>query len=185
MNCFELMVDEHKNIKRMLQVIRKVCIKILNGEQVEYEVFYTIIDFVRNYADKHHHGKEETMLFTKMVENLGPTAEKLIRHGMHVEHDLGRLHMQELEAAVGRVIEGDQEARLDVIANAVSYTHLLYRHIDKEDRVVFKYAENNLPEESVKLLEEDCLEFERKAEEVQVQKKYIELLENLEAQFKS
>lgn len=63
MNCIELMVDEHKNIKRMLEVIRKYCSRILNGENVDYDDFYKIIEFVRNYADKHHHGKEETMLF--------------------------------------------------------------------------------------------------------------------------
>lgn len=183
MNCFELMVEEHKYIKRMLQVIRKVCNRILNGEEVQYEVFYKIIDFVRNYADKHHHGKEETMLFTRMMEELGPTAEKLIRHGMNVEHDLGRLHMQELESAVGRVLAGDRESRLDVIANAISYTHLLYRHIDKEDGVVYKYAQNNLPATTIERLEKECSEFEKNAEDAHTQKKYLELLETLEAQF--
>lgn len=90
MNCMDLMVEEHKNIKRMLAIIRKYCYKILKNEAVQYEEFYRIIDFVRNYADKHHHGKEETLLFDKMMHELGPTAEKLIRHGMFVEHDLGR-----------------------------------------------------------------------------------------------
>ena len=119
MNCIELMVEEHKNIKRMLAVIRKYCYKILKNEKVQYEDFFVLIDFVRNYADKHHHGKEETLLFDRMVNEMGPAAEKLVRHGMLVEHDLGRLHMQELEAAVRRVLNGDDEARLDVIANAV------------------------------------------------------------------
>jgi len=33
-----------------------------------------------------------------MLEKLGPVADKLIRNGMLVEHDLGRLH-----AAAGRL----------------------------------------------------------------------------------
>jgi hemerythrin-like domain-containing protein len=152
MNFIELMVDEHKNIKRMLVVVRKYCNRILIGESIQYEDFYRIIDFVRNYADKHHHGKEETLLFTRMMEEMGPTAEKLVRYGMNVEHDLGRLHVQELEIAVNKVLKGDMEARLDVIANAISYTHLLNRHIDKEDGVVYKYAQNNLPQETLNRL---------------------------------
>jgi len=86
------MIQEHEAIQRMLAVIRKYCYKILKSTKVEYEDFYKIIDFVRNYADKHHHGKEETMLFNRMMEELGPIAEKLVNHGMLVEHDLGRLH---------------------------------------------------------------------------------------------
>lgn len=184
MNCIELMVDEHKNIKRMLSVVRKYCSRILNDEKIQYEDFYKIIDFIRNYADKHHHGKEELPLFARMMEELGPTAEKLVRYGMNVEHDLGRLHVQELESAVKRVIDGDMDDRLDVIANAVSYTHLLYRHIDKEDGVVYNYAQNNLPKEIMNRLEQECSAFEQKAGEDNVQGKYLVLLNELESKFK-
>lgn len=177
----ELMVDEHKNIKRMLTVIRKYCTRILNGENVQYEDFYKMIDFVRGYADKHHHGKEETMLFTKMMEELGPTAEKLVRYGMNVEHDLGRLHVQELEAAVKRVLDGDMEARLDVIANAISYTHLLNRHIDKEDGVVYKYAQRSLAEGTLQKIDRESEKLERDAEAEGIQAKYLALVEELES----
>lgn len=74
MNCIELMVEEHKYIKRVLAVIRKYCYRILNGETVQYEGFYKIIDFVRNYADKHHHGKEETMLFNRIRKTMWYTS---------------------------------------------------------------------------------------------------------------
>jgi len=182
MNCIELMVDEHKNIKRMLAVVRKYCSKILNGEEIQYQDFYKIIDFIRNYADKHHHGKEELLLFNRMMEELGPAAEKLIKYGMNVEHDLGRLYVHELEAAVKRVLDGDMDARLDVIANAVSYTHLLLRHIDKEDGVVYQFAQRNLAEETLKRLEQECSAFEQKAKEDKTQDRYLELLSELEQQ---
>lgn len=181
MNSIELMIEEHKNIKRMLVVIRKYCSRILNGENVQYEDFYKIIDFIRNYADKHHHGKEESLLFIRMMEELGPIAEKLIKYGMNVEHDLGRLHIQELEAAIKRVLDGDMESRLDVIANAISYTHLLYRHIEKEDGVVYKYAQNNLPKQTLNRLEEECKIFEQRAQEEKIQEKYLKILSELES----
>lgn len=180
MNCLELMVEEHKYIKRMLAVIRKYCYKILKNEEVRYEDFFTLIDFVRSYADKHHHGKEEILLFDRMMNELGPAAEKLVRHGMLVEHDLGRLHMQELEAAVKRVLNGEDEARLDVIANAISYTHLLHRHIDKEDGVVYKYAQKNFPKETLEALDLDCWRFEQEAEDNGLQKKYIDMVAEFE-----
>jgi hemerythrin-like domain-containing protein len=158
-----------------------LCYKVLSGEEVQYEEFYKIIDFVRNYADKHHHGKEETMLFNRMMEELGPTAEKLVRHGMLVEHDLGRLHMQELEMAVKQVLDGNDEARLDIIANAISYTHLLHRHIQKEDDVVYKFAQNKLDKETLERLNHECENYERDEKAKAVREKYLAMVEEFEA----
>lgn len=180
MDCIEVMMEEHKNIKRMLEVIRKYCYKILKGENVQYEDFYKIIDFIRNYADRNHHGKEEKMLFNRMVLELGPTAEKLVKYGMNVEHDMGRLFTQDLEIAVNKVIAGDDEARLDVIANAVSYTHLLHRHINKEDGVVYKYAQNNLNADSMTAVNEECERFEKDEENIQSKARYLKLIDEME-----
>jgi hemerythrin-like domain-containing protein len=181
MDCIDLMVQEHRNIKRMLAVIRKYCYRILKNEDIRYEVFFEIIDFIRGYADRHHHGKEEELLFSRMLEEMGPLAEKLVRHGMLVEHDLGRLHVGELEEAVRRVMAGDDEARLDVIANAISYTHLLTRHIDKEDGAVYGFAAKNLREETMKSIEEECRRFEETASADGTVRRYLDLLDRLEA----
>jgi hemerythrin-like domain-containing protein len=177
------MVEEHRNIKRMLQVIRKVCYKIVKGEDIEFEDFYRIIDFVRNYADKHHHGKEESMLFNRMSEELGAAAQKLVNSGMLVEHDLGRLYMRQLEAAVKSLQSGDDEAIIDVIGNAMSYENLLNRHIDKEDGVVYKFAANNLSKETKERIERECEAFENTSESAEAREKYINLLNEFEIKY--
>ncbi|TCK90515.1 hemerythrin-like domain-containing protein [Natranaerovirga hydrolytica] len=183
MNSLELMIDEHKVIKRMLKVVRKVSYSVMNNDEIEYEDFFKVIDFVRNYADKHHHGKEEDLLFNRMVEKLGPAAEKLVKHGMLVEHDLGRLHIQQLEDAVKKVIAGEDEARLDIIANAIGYYDLLTRHIDKEDNVVYTFAQNNLPKDVLDQINEESIDYEVKAKENHIQEKYIQLVEELEKKY--
>lgn len=180
MYAVQLMIDEHKNIKKVLGIIRKYCFKVLKEENVDYNDFYKIIDFVRNYADKHHHGKEEQMLFNKMLDELGSAAEKVVKHGMLVEHDLGRLYINNLEEAVGKVQEGNEEAKLDLIANAISYADLLYRHIEKEDNVIYKFAEKNLSEETLRKLDEECNVFEKEAQDKGIQEKYTLLIKELE-----
>ncbi|ABS33019.1 hemerythrin domain-containing protein [Clostridium botulinum] len=184
MNSIELMVNEHKNIKHMLVVIRKYCFKVLKNEQVDYNDFYKIINFVRNYADKHHHGKEEDYLFNRMIEEIKGPTEKLVKQGMLVEHDLGRLYMQNLEKALKALENGEEEAKIDIIANAVSYTDLLYRHIEKEDDVVYKFAERNLSKETLKKLDEDCERIEKEAREKGIQDKYKNLIHELEEKVK-
>lgn len=183
MNSIEVMMAEHRLIERMLKVMRKACYGIMQGKVICYEDFEQMIDFVRNFADTHHHGKEEKFLFNEMITHLGELGTKLVKNGMLVEHDLGRLHMQELTAALERVKAGDDESRLDVIANAISYTHLLTRHIGKEDSVVYTFAQRQLPAEVLENINALSKAFEEEAEEKGIQKHYINMLESLEAKY--
>lgn len=183
MNSIELMMEEHKNILRMLIVVRSGCYQILKGEDISYDDFDLMIDFIRNYADAHHHGKEEKFLFNRMVEQLGQLGNKLVTHGMLVEHDLGRLFIQELQAALERVKAGEEESKLDVIANAISYTHLLKRHIEKEDTAVYSFAERNLSPEVMEKVNHEAVEYEAAAEEKGTPQHYIVILEQLECKY--
>jgi hemerythrin-like domain-containing protein len=181
MNAVELMMEEHKYIKRMLKVVRKATFTVLEGKSVNYDDFYLMIDFIRNYADAHHHKKEEMILFNKMVEKLGTIAEKTVKYGMLVEHDLGRFYIMSLDEALQKLKTGDNEAALDVIANAISYTHLLERHIDKEDKVIYKFAERELDETSLAEINEECIGFETLNSASK--DKYVSILEKLEKKY--
>lgn len=183
MDGIKLMIEEHKIIARMLKVIRSACYDVMNGKEIDYNDFENMIDFVRNYADKYHHEKEERFLFNKMVDEIGGAAEKLVKFGMLVEHDMGRLYMMELEKAVNNVKAGDDEARLDVIANAISYTHLLLRHIDKEDNVAYPYAKRELSKETINKVNNECNAFEEKMKISCVKDKYFHILEMLEQKY--
>lgn len=183
MDAINLMMEEHNNIKRMLLVVRKASVKVMNTGEINYQDFSKIISFIRNYADAHHHGKEEKMLFNRMIDEIGGVAEPLVRYGMLAEHDLGRLFIKELEEALVRVKEGDEEAKVDVIANAVSYTHLLQRHIEKEDNVAYTFARRGLSQDTIEKIDQECEHFEKEAEEKHTQKDYIELLEELEHKY--
>lgn len=183
-SAVELMISEHKNILRFNHAMRNACISILAGKEVYIEDFRKMILFARNYADKHHHGKEEQILFKEMVEHLGKTGANLITHGMLVEHDLGRLFILELEAALDDYsTEPTIEARLDIIANAVGYTKLLKRHIDKEDEVVYTYAQKQLSKELLADINLRTDAFEKQAEASGVQKNCYNILIELENKY--
>lgn len=181
MDAIALMMEEHEYIKRMLVVVRKACFRVYKGDEINYEDFSSMISFIRNFADSHHHKKEEVMLFNKMVDEIGTTAEKIVKYGMLVEHDLGRLHISDLEAALKNLKDGNEEAILDVISNAVSYTHLLERHIDKEDKVVYTFAKRQLNEDVLTNINKECVDFEEK--NTQVRDENILILERLEEKY--
>lgn len=181
----ELLVEEHENILKLNEIMRQICIGILDGKSLDVEDFETMVIFARNYADKHHHGKEEKILFKQMQEKLGKTAENLIQHGMYVEHDLGRMYISEVEEAVKLYKqEPKTEYKLDIITNAVGYTKLLKRHIDKENEVVYTYAEKMLEDGIKKQIDADTFQFEEAAKEDKIKEHYLGLLEKLENKYK-
>lgn len=181
MNAIQIMNNEHKYITRMLKVARIMSKNILNGKEIDYDDFDLVIEFIKNYADNHHHKKEEDLLFNRMIENLGEVAEKVVKYGMIVEHDLGRLYISDLKMALEKVKNGDDEAKLDVIASLISYTHLLERHITKEDNVIYTFAQRELTKEVMDLVDKECVEFEEKNEKIKY--KYIKILEQLELKY--
>src|SRR5690554_400702 len=129
MKSIEIMVKEHENIRRMLKVIRKLSYEVMINGKYDLDDVSKVIDFVRNYADKHHHGKEEDILFTTMNKEIERLAKSGAITGMYIEHDNGRLYMTNLEKAVNNFKAGNDDARLDIIANSICYADLLDRHI--------------------------------------------------------
>jgi hemerythrin-like domain-containing protein len=183
MDSIKLMMEEHQYILRMLAVVRKACLRIMDGEAINYEDFNKMIDFIRNYSDVHHHGKEEKILFNEMVEHLGNLGSKMVNQGMLVEHSMGRLYIQELDSSLEQMKQGHEESRIDVIANAISYAHHMKRHIDKENLIIYTFARRQLPEGILNKVNQDTVAFENIATEKGVQKYYISLLEALENKY--
>ena len=181
MNGIDLLINEHKYVSRMLVVIRKACYNLVENNEIDYNDFDNIISFIKNFADGHHHQKEEIFLFNKMVEHLGETGKNVITHGMLVEHDLGRSYIRNLVDALEKHKNRDKEAKLDIIANAVSYATLLENHINKEDNVIFNFAKRALSKEILEIVDKECIEYEAKYK--QLIKENIDILTNLEEKY--
>lgn len=180
----DILVKEHENIKRMAKVMRAASLHVSRGGELVTKDFYQMLDFVRNYADKHHHKKEEDILFDYMKKELGKLAQNLITNGMLVEHDLGRLHMRELEAALQSYdANKNEDAKLDIIVNATAYTYLINRHIEKENEVVFTFGEKNLTEGSRIIVNQRTKEMEDNATKEGLQERYLKILEELEKKY--
>lgn len=178
-DSMQVLVNEHNNIVRMLKVLKNQTIRFMNKENIDIDFYNEFIDFSRNYADKHHHGKEEQILFRYMTKTLGPVAEKLVTHGMLVEHDMGRYYVSTLEKAVADFKEtGSDEDRLTIIMAAMAYADLLQRHIDKENEVVYTFAARALTEDIMDKIESESIQFEK--EYCDRKRKYESYLKELE-----
>ena len=121
-----------------------------------------------------------------MVEKMGPIADKLVTHGMLVEHDLGRADILSLETALNEYQKNPlPELKLDILSYAMAYAHLLQLHIEKENSVVYPFAERSLSAEDFQAIDEKSEAFEKEQEEKGVQAHYLAALERLEKKYLS
>lgn len=157
----DVLYKEHENILNFTNIMENKLISILDGEKIDPEFFKNAISFIREYADTHHHQKEEDILFKYMLEELGPLAEKLIRNGMLVEHDLARFTTSELEKSVFEY-EKDPSSKnkLDILALGMNYVYLLRRHATKENDVLYPFADKNLNQEVKEKIDEETKNYE-------------------------
>lgn len=77
MYATDIMVEEHANISRMLRVIKNMCCSVLDGAAVDTKDFTDIIDFVRNYADVHHHQRRSIRFSPKWSNTWVPWPTRL------------------------------------------------------------------------------------------------------------
>ena len=137
--------QEHGKIKLMLRILEKICKKLDSGEEIEPEHLDMAIEFIRGFADKCHHGKEEDVLFPIMKDAKIRGAEDLIRV-LLIEHNMGREYVRAMAEAVDGYKSRDIEAPVKISQNAMKYVRLLDPHIDNENSTLFPMADSSLSE---------------------------------------
>lgn len=133
----KILSDEHQNILKVIDVLLKECDLLQSGKKIDNDFFKKTIDFVKGYADKFHHAKEEDILFIEMNKDEIQMHCNPIEQMLH-EHDLGRNFIKELEKGV------EKNNKDKIIENARGYAQLLRDHISKEDNILYPMADETL-----------------------------------------
>lgn len=141
----QTLVDEHKLILRMLAVLERNARRTARGEYRDYRFYLDAVDFIRNYADRFHHAKEEDVLFEALVANGMPRANSPVA-AMLMEHDHGRAFVRGMEQAAAEALAGTPGRDGAIAENALGYLELLREHIGKEDGILYPLAERLIPD---------------------------------------
>ena len=173
----KILSEEHQNILRIIEILESECDTIENedSKKLNKDFFTKVIDFIRNYADKFHHAKEEDILFkefNKCLEEDPESAHCNPTEQMLVEHDQGRDFVKGMET---RLNEND---KMRVIRNARAYAELLREHIAKEDDILYPMTDETLNSKVKKEMLEKFKEIEK--ERKKDKEKYLNLVIELE-----
>ncbi|MFH1483037.1 MAG: hemerythrin domain-containing protein [Chloroflexota bacterium] len=176
------LMEEHRLIERLLRVLESAAGKLERSEEVSPALFARALDFIRNFADRCHHGKEEDCLFHALEahglpRHAGPVAVMLS------EHEQGREYVRRMTKALDAWGKGDWVAAGELAKNARGYAALLASHIPKEDNILYPMGENILPEGVKKGLLEAYEGVEKRLGEDK-HHEYTHLIEELEKELK-
>ena len=126
------LVDEHVLIKRWLALIPKFVESLDVESEKGGKLILAAVDFIRSYADKYHHAKEEEILFKYFDEDSD------ILRTMRADHEKARSHVR-------AVLEALERRDRDAIAEHLNaYGELLAAHILKEDEILYRWMDRNL-----------------------------------------
>ena len=99
---------EHRLIEKMLASMMRHIDQVEKSKKVNPLIIDMAVDFVRTYADRTHHGKEEEILFRDLAKkNLTPELKKIMQELLD-EHVWGRKTTAALVAAKEKYLQGEE-----------------------------------------------------------------------------
>jgi hemerythrin-like domain-containing protein len=138
----ESLTAEHDVIKKAIALLEEADRRLEAGDDSIIDIYPQLIDFIKQFADACHHGKEEDLLF-KILIGRGMPPEGPLKV-MMADHAQGRTYVKNLAEAVDKFQQGDKSVREKIIENAEGYAILLKDHIQKEDFVLYPMADKIL-----------------------------------------
>jgi hemerythrin-like domain-containing protein len=128
---------EHRLIERMIDVMKEKLVFIEKEKKANPEWIETAVDFIRTYADRCHHGKEEDILFRDLGGKKLTEEHKRMMEELVEEHRWGRKVTARLVEANTRYVQGNKEALSPIMDCIKSLVEFYPRHIEKEDKHFF------------------------------------------------
>lgn len=132
-----LLMKEHRLIEKTIDVWKKELENIAASGKTNVCLLELAIDFMKTYADRCHHGKEEDILFRELKKkNLSSQLKKILAELIR-EHKIARETVKSLIEAKSKYSCGEKGS-LDEIASSIKFIIEVYpSHIEKEDKHFF------------------------------------------------
>ena len=153
---------EHRLIESMIAVIQRKLERAAQTQSVDPYFVDAAVDFIRVYADRTHHGKEEDILFRELRKKNMSADHQRIMNELIEEHVFGRQTTKALVEANTRYRKADPSALTEVTAGLRTLVGFYPKHIKKEDVVFFPAALAYLTENEDQAMLAEFWEFDRK-----------------------
>lgn len=167
---------EHRLIEKMIALMDEEIAKMKQYRKANPLFIETAVDFIRMYADRTHHGKEEDILFRELEKkDLSPNHKRIMEELVE-EHVWARSMVGKLVDAKKKY-EKDHIEIVDEIIDIMSeLTEFYPKHIEKEDKHFFIPVMKYFTQEEQDTMLEEFWEFDKTL----IHEKYKKVVENLQ-----
>ena len=153
---------EHRLIEQMLNVIQRTLEHVEQTQAIDPYFVDTAVDFIRVYADRTHHGKEEDILFRELRKKPLTNKDRLLMDELIVDHIFSRNTTKALVEANMRYRRGNEKALSELMACLKTLVEFYPAHIKKEDDVFFPASRNYFSDQEDQVMLAEFWEFDRK-----------------------
>lgn len=140
-NIIQILLEEHRNIDKLLLVLEHELEVFDRSEEPDYEIFQAVVQYFQDYPERCHHPKED-MVFDKLKMRDADLAARV--GDVENEHEVETLRLNRLAEAIDDVLAGREVLRQtfhDVVQDFIDHQR---RHMDKEEHMLFPAAVQRL-----------------------------------------
>jgi hemerythrin-like domain-containing protein len=169
------LMREHRLIEHMIALMNQQLSEMNKTGKADPQFIQAAADFIRTYADRTHHGKEEDILFKELTaKQLAPELKKIMDELVE-EHALARKLTANLVSARDNYVRGSGQALKEIVRSIQELTALYPGHIEKEDKRFFYPCMEYFSREEQDNMLRNFYEFDQKMVHEKYQKVVAEL----------
>ena len=167
---------EHRLIERMLANVKNFLVQMGQTKKIDPLLVDKAVDFIRTYADRTHHGKEEDILFRDLNNKELSEIDRRVMNELIEEHVFGRKTTKALVEANTQYRNGDSSSLGDIVSCLNTLVDFYPKHIEKEDKVFFPASRAYFSETEDQTMLAEFMDFDQKM----IHEKYKSVVEELE-----
>jgi len=171
---------EHRLIERMIAVMKSELQRLEEERKANPVLIDTAVDFIRTYADKCHHGKEEDILFRELAKRRLSDAHRGIMKELIEEHTWGRKTTKKLVDSKERYLKGEENALSEMLTCLRELVDFYPKYIEKEDKHFFVPVMDYFTQEEKEAMLQEGYEFDRNL----IHEKYKDIVRELETKIR-
>jgi hemerythrin-like domain-containing protein len=134
----EPLIAEHRLTERMIAVMQWRVADMESIGTADIGFIDGAVEFLRTYADRCHHGKEEDILFRELARKPLSAEHRRVLDELKAEHVFARTTTQRLVEARKHYAAGERSAFDDITACLHMFVEFYPKHIAKEEQEFFQ-----------------------------------------------
>ena len=130
----EILLEEHRNIEKLLHVLEQELDVFDRTESPDYEILRTIVEYFQDYPESYHHPKED-IVFEKLKLR-DPSAVTRIGD-VEAEHQLETQRLRRFAQAINDILTGREYPRQgfhNVVRDFIDHQR---QHMHKEEQLLY------------------------------------------------